>query len=68
MVKSLLDAEEAPLALNPGLGQRGRAALQGSISWRTHGEKKKKKNKKKLSKHNIFDLSKRLISCSDTCV
>lgn len=68
MVKSLLDAEEAPLALNQGLGQRGRAALQGSISFEDARKKKKKRTKKKLSKHNIFDLSKRLISCSDTCV
>lgn len=53
MVKSLLDAEEAPLALNRGLGQRGRAALQGSISFEDARKKKKKEQKKAQQTQHI---------------
>lgn len=39
MVKSLLDAEEAPLTLNQGLGQRDSAVLQGWVPFEDeHGK------------------------------
>lgn len=63
MVKSLLDAEEAPLTPSQGSGQRDQAALQDWIPF----EDERGWKRKILGKHDIFDLSKRLISCSDTC-